>query len=248
MGWTIMTGSRPASADAYFREQFGERYTVLDSATVYLSEYYAATRDCDTGEVSCFVAMIRWDRNWFGYKDMDERMGPAIDGCPERILDLLTPLPDCEHPEQYCRFCTAEITGPVDGRWLSHAKPGQVADVAGPRCYSGYPVSARQDGGPPWHEPGGMAPCSTCWARGWRRRCRDNVAVRKQRRRLLTNGATVRLVDAKRYVLPPDVAADPTFTVVRAGRRLAFRHGVTQYRFSRDAQWGRAAHIAGATS
>src|ERR1700694_2266549 len=130
---------------------------------------------------------------------MDEQMGPVIDGCPERILDLLTPLPECEHTEQHCRFCNAEITGPTDGRWISHVKPGQIADVAGPRCYSGYPVPAKRDGVAPFHDPGGMAPCPTCWARDWRRRRRDNVAAREQRRRLLTNGSTVRLVGAERY-------------------------------------------------
>ena len=57
MGWTFLN-DKPASADAYFRETLDhERYTVLDSATVTLSGYYAATRNKQTGEVSCFVAM-----------------------------------------------------------------------------------------------------------------------------------------------------------------------------------------------
>jgi hypothetical protein len=240
MGWTFM-GDKPASADAYFREQLAWRYTVLDSATVRLSEYYAAMRDNDTGEVSGFVALIRWDRDSFGYKDMNESMGPVIADCPARILDLLTPLPDCDHREQYCRHCDTEITGPVDGRWFSQAKPHQNPDVAGPRCYSGYRMSARPaDGGQPWHEPGGTASCPVCWARAWRQRCRDNIAPRERRRRLLVDGASVRLVGAEWYRLPPHVAADPTFTVVRAGRRLTFRHGVSHFRFPQRAQWERA--------
>jgi hypothetical protein len=240
MGWTFIHDYKPASADSYFRGEFGERYTVLDSTTVNLTEYYAATRDNDSGDVSCFVAMIRWERNAFGYKDMDECMGPVIDNCPGRILDLLTPLPECSHEDQYCRFCRAEITGPVAGRWLSHAKPHQHAEVAGPRCYSGYPVSAEREDGAPFHEPGGMARCTVCYAREWRQRCRENVARRAERRRLLTDSSAVRLVDAERYALPPDLATDPTFTVVRTGRRLTFRHGFTHYRFSRSAQWQRA--------
>ena len=247
MGWTLMS-EKPASPDAYFREQFGDRYTVVDSATVDLSEYYAAIEDTGSGEVSCFVAMIRWQRDAFGYKDMDERMGPVIDSCPERILDLLTPLPDCDHPEQYCRFCSAEITGPVGGRWLSSRLPGQVPECAGPRCYSGYPVSAKRDDGAPFHEPGGMARCATCWARDWRRRCRENVARRAQQRRLLIDGATVRLVGAERYDLPTDVIADPTFTVVRVGQRVRFLNGRTQYRFSGRATWESPAQPTRCTS
>lgn len=248
MGWTT-DYSQPSSAHEYFRDLLDrERYTILDSATVWLSEFYAATRNTATGEVSAFVAMIRWGRNSFSYKDMDEGMGPVIDRCPERILDLLTPLPDCHHDEDYCRFCNAEITGAGGGRWLSHAKSGQVAEVAGPRCYSGYPVSAKRDDGPPFHAPGGTAPCPTCWAREWRHRCRANVARRAQQRRLLTDGSTVRLVGAERYVLPADVVADPVFTVVRIARRVAFRHGVRQFRFSRTAEWERAADTGRAAS
>jgi hypothetical protein len=248
MGWTFMS-DRPATADAYFREQFGDRYAVLGSATVDLCEYYAAIRAAGGAEVSCFVAMIRWQRDAFGYKDMDERMGPVIANCPERILDLLTPLPDCDHPEQYCRLCTAEITGPDDGRWLRRLSPGGNPACAGPRCYSGYPVSARRDDGPPFHEPGGIASCTACWARDWRRRCRENAARRAQQRRLLVNGATVRLVGAERYQLPAHVIADPTFTVMRTGRRLTFRHQVYGlYSFSRQAQWEGPAETSGVAS
>lgn len=248
MGWTFMS-DKPATPDAYFREQFGDRYTVLGSATVHLSEYYAAIRDTGSGEVSCFVAMIRWQRDEFGYKDMDERMGPVIANCPARILDLLTPLPDCDHPEQYCRFCSAGITATADGVWRRHAGPGQRPDVAGPRCYSGYPVSARRDDGPPFHEPGGTASCPTCWARDWRRCCRENVAARAQQRRLLVNGATVRLVGAEHYRLPAHVIADPTFTVVRIGRKVTFRHrDYGLYSFSRHAQWESAVEQSGVAS
>ena len=240
MGWTFMH-EHPPSADAYFREQLGHRYTVRDSATVNLSEYYAALRDNETGEVSCFVAMIRWERNAFGYKDMDEGMGPGIANCPERILDLLTPLPDCDHGETYCRFCNAQIfrTGP--DRWVSRAEPHQVPEVAGPQCYSGYPTSARrEDGSPPFHEPGGTPPCSTCWAREWRLRCRSNSAARVQRRHLLRGGAVVRLVGADQYTLPEHIKADPIFTVVRSGRKVLFRHGLADYRFPTSAQWEQA--------
>ncbi len=236
MGWTFLD-SRPVSADAYFREEIGDHYTVLDSATVNLSEYYAATRENRTGEVSCFVALIRWRPDGFGYKDMDERMGPAIASAPGRLLDLLSPLPACEHLQQYCRHCGSEIAEGPSGTWRTQAKPGQVPEVAGPRCYSGYRLSAAVDGAAPLHAPGGTAPCGTCHAREWRERCRENIAAREKRRQLLTNGASVRLVDAERYDLPVAVQSDPTFTVVKRGRKMLFRHGHTNYRFDAHAQW-----------
>ena len=34
----------------------------------------------------------------------------------------------------------------------------------------------------------------------------------------------------------------------RTGRRLTFRHGFAQYRFSRSAQWERAGHTSGPAS
>jgi len=57
MGWTFMR-EHPPSADTYFREQLGHRYTVLDAATVNLSEYYAAIRDNDTKEVQSAVVTL----------------------------------------------------------------------------------------------------------------------------------------------------------------------------------------------
>ncbi len=181
--------------------------------------------------------MLCWERNAFGYKDMEERMGPVIANAPARVLDLLSPLPMCDHDEQYCRRCGAEIfEGPSD-TWRSEAKPGQRLEVAGPRCYSGYPLSARVEGAPPAHAPGGVAPCGTCWARAWRQRCREALAAYADRRRILTDGSTVRLVNADTYNLPDHIKHDPTFVVVRDGRKLRFRHGLTHYRFSATAEW-----------
>lgn len=239
MGWTFLD-RQPTSADAYFREAFADRYTALDSATINLSEYYAALADADRGgEVHCFVALIRWSRDGFGYKDMAERMGPTIANAPARVLDLLSPLPACSHDQEYCRHCGTEIAEGPDASWRSEAKPGQVPEVAGPRWYSGYPISARVGDEAPLHEPGGTAPCGTCEAREWRERCRQNITAR-ERRRLLVHGAVVRLIGAERYELPAEVHADPMFTVNKTGRRVLFRHGATRYRFGAGAQWERA--------
>lgn len=66
---------------------------VLKSAMVG-STYYAAVRNKD-GKVWAAVFLTcgrtRHDGTAWGYKDMDESMGPCEDKCPVSILDLLSP-------------------------------------------------------------------------------------------------------------------------------------------------------------
>lgn len=105
MGWLYMQslgghyGPR-AYLDAQFtydRPDVSSR--VLRSALVAMRTYYAAVelvRDDRPREVFALVCLVRYnprDREGyvFGYKDMDEGMGPNESDCPEAILDLLTP-------------------------------------------------------------------------------------------------------------------------------------------------------------
>jgi hypothetical protein len=61
--------------------------------------YYAAAQemvDGVGGAVFAIVCKVMWNprsktAEHFGYKDMDESMGPCEDNCPAHILDLLTP-------------------------------------------------------------------------------------------------------------------------------------------------------------
>ncbi len=73
---------------------------VLRSALVSMRVYYAAVEHVhhatEKREVWAAVCLVRYnprDREGyiFGYKDMDESMGPCEADCPEPILDLLTP-------------------------------------------------------------------------------------------------------------------------------------------------------------
>ena len=73
---------------------------VLRSALVGMRVYYAAVEHVrhETNERIVFAAvcLVRYnprDREGyiFGYKDMDETVGPNESDCPEAILDLLTP-------------------------------------------------------------------------------------------------------------------------------------------------------------
>ncbi|RCG18247.1 hypothetical protein DQ384_39330 [Sphaerisporangium album] len=173
---------------------------ILDCATVR-GVFYAAVRQKDSREVWALVVLMRRSGGYFNftYKVLSDTSGPVEDRCPIRILDLLTPLSTCSHDQEYCRLCNAEIT-PADGQWLSHARPAQRPEVAGPRCYSGYPYGANApDGGAPFHEPGGTATCSTCWARDWRDRCRANAERETQAR---TRARTVRPGTCLRFTRP----------------------------------------------
>lgn len=101
MGWTFQ--EKPRDVKGYldrsltWDNETGAR-RVLDSAIVAAREYYAAVewiKPDGTREVWCAVFMLQFvpmaqDGMTFGYKDMDESMGPRIARCPERILDLLT--------------------------------------------------------------------------------------------------------------------------------------------------------------
>ena len=75
------------------------RSTALRSSLVKMRIYYAAVellRPDRDHEVVALVCLVRYkprDREGyvFGYKDMDETMGPCEAECPPAILDLLTP-------------------------------------------------------------------------------------------------------------------------------------------------------------
>lgn len=99
MGWTWFNKSSDISAAEWFKDLYnlegnGERYEVLDVAIVRLRTLYAAVKIKETGEVWAAVYLLGYAPNDyynFGYKDMDETMGPNESECPERILKLLTP-------------------------------------------------------------------------------------------------------------------------------------------------------------
>ncbi len=104
MGW--LTGiplphgrSVTQEIDALLTHSEHGAYTqrVLRSALVAMSEYYAAVeRVMADGKRQIWGAMFLVEirrqggfKTW-GYKDMDESMGPAYTRCPVAILDLLT--------------------------------------------------------------------------------------------------------------------------------------------------------------
>ncbi len=106
MGWLYMKSLKGHSGprqylDAQFTFERPDAISkVLRSALVGMRVYYAAVEQVRiaTGEreVWAAICLVRYnprDREGyiFGYKDMEESMGPYECDCPASILDLLTP-------------------------------------------------------------------------------------------------------------------------------------------------------------
>lgn len=129
MGWLYMPRSSMgghASAKAYLDAQFtydrphddgsSHGLKVLASSCPGNRVYYAATQVLTNGiagEVFAIVCLVRWnprdkEGHVFGYKDMEESMGPCEDDCPAHILDLLTPT-ESENALDWRRRCTENL-------------------------------------------------------------------------------------------------------------------------------------------
>jgi hypothetical protein len=105
MGWLYQnTLDGHSSPKAYLDAQFTYSRTaqcarVLASAVVRGRVYYAAVELHRSGEevqvigIVCLINHdpLATDGMVFGYKDMDESVGPCESECPEASLDLLTP-------------------------------------------------------------------------------------------------------------------------------------------------------------
>lgn len=102
MGWTFIDYREPGTSHAEFfsRELLrspkeGGNSRILDSAYVRGEEgmvfYAAVASESDRGSEVWALIVLTQGRSGtrFGWKEMDETMGPAEDGCPGRILDLL---------------------------------------------------------------------------------------------------------------------------------------------------------------
>jgi len=129
MGWLSMTSAGMgghATPKAYLDAQFTYSRTldgggtrgmrVIDSAFVGNRVWYAAAEVIQDGEVQYVIALVclvKWnpgakDGYVFGYKDMEESMGPCEAGCPGRILRLLSPTAK-EHALDWRRRCLIRL-------------------------------------------------------------------------------------------------------------------------------------------
>ena len=92
---------------AYLKTKYNydcETHTLqtLDGACVRNTVYLAVrSTDKKTGRSLVLAAVIlisNTKKHGFGYKDMDELMGPCECACPQRIIRLLSPIADLPHP------------------------------------------------------------------------------------------------------------------------------------------------------
>ncbi len=144
MGWLYMRSLKGYETPTeYLDNQFtyeGEErsYRVLRSALVKMRRYYAAVEyvDADSGSRSIFavVCLVNCNRRArdgyiFGYRDMDEMMGPGEYDCPGAILDLLTPT-DSEWAKDWRQKCRARLAKlkPQVGQIIVLAKPIKFSD------------------------------------------------------------------------------------------------------------------------
>lgn len=128
MGWLTMSRYHMgghATAKSYLDAQFTYArdvdgvmcgLTVLASSCPQNRTYYAAAQVMVDGvgtDIFAIVCLVTWNPKsksgeHFGYKDMDESMGPCEDHCPAHILDLLTPT-DKEHANDWRRRCRTNL-------------------------------------------------------------------------------------------------------------------------------------------
>jgi hypothetical protein len=113
MGWIVAEYRPPGESHEEFfaREVLGERQEILAAAHVggVGGTFYAAVREQSSGEVwALVVATTGRPGARFGWKEMEESMGPAESECPARILDLLSPSAD-EHALAWRARCRARL-------------------------------------------------------------------------------------------------------------------------------------------
>lgn len=103
MGWFYQHRGKGTSIKEFFETEFNfenekKSSKVLDCKTVKLRTAYIAlehtvkaTGDRKVFAIACMLDYQPLDAYNFGYKPVDEDMGPTADECPESILRLLTP-------------------------------------------------------------------------------------------------------------------------------------------------------------
>lgn len=149
MGWLFMRSLEGhATPKAYLDHQFTHarddlRSRVLASALVQMRTYYAAvervTPSTGAREVWAAVCLVRYNRRdregyIFGYKDMEESMGPCEDRCPARVLDLLTPT-DNAYALGWRERCRARIERQAHLNAKPTPRPGDVLVLGEPLAF-----------------------------------------------------------------------------------------------------------------
>lgn len=102
MGWTYTSRGRGTTHDAWFKQELSDASKTEDGHGLLKvmgggpgqRAVYGAYRTRE-GKVIAVVCLIDWrihDYYNFGYKDMEESMGPCEHDCPRAILEMLSPV------------------------------------------------------------------------------------------------------------------------------------------------------------
>jgi hypothetical protein len=145
VGWTYSNRTKGLTTRQWFEEEFewgpGKRREIVADG-ISGATYYAAVRDNEDlghghGHVWAFVAVTRRAAGYwnFGYKDMDETMGPWDAEAPARVLDVLSPTGDDTALEWRARCrahnaCQAFARRVRPGTRLRFLEPVEFADGA----------------------------------------------------------------------------------------------------------------------
>jgi hypothetical protein len=114
MGWTFTNKPKGQTVKDFFEKEFTNdgKTGVLDCAVVNRNVAYLAYKSFKDGHVFAIVCLLQYrphDYYYnFGYKDMDESMGPLEHDCPERILNLLSP-PSPGYATEWRGRCIANL-------------------------------------------------------------------------------------------------------------------------------------------
>lgn len=143
MGWLISYQKlrHDETPDSYLRGLWAgmKGREIIASATVG-NTWYAALRIEREGkpvEIAALVYLFSRGKpgEGFGYKSMDETMGPCEAECPARILDLLTPT-EYEYAIAWRAQCRANLANKAKASLTRSAiKPGMRLKLSRPLTY-----------------------------------------------------------------------------------------------------------------
>jgi len=121
MGWTYFQAEKGKRSIDIMRDEY--RSLKWYDAQQIRDVIYAAVSFKETpNEITALVVLTHRRNGQFGYKPMDESMGPCESECPARILDRLTNPPN-DWARQWRERCRAKIREKVH-RELQSARRG----------------------------------------------------------------------------------------------------------------------------
>lgn len=130
MGWFFQHRETGISSRDFFRQEYGDG---VQDVSVKNGAAYIAYKTPE-GKVMGLVCLIKYSRDYcnFGYKPIEESMGPCESDCPKRILDQLSPVEDLytgkmlEWSREWRKRCRANIE---KQKRKAKLQPGRVYQV-----------------------------------------------------------------------------------------------------------------------